>query len=108
MVEYSINYTNIFHALADDTRRDILQQLTSRQQTISELATRYTMSFAAVAKHVAVLESAALIYKTKQGRTQIIAANPATVKSAADYLRQYEIMWDQRFDRLENVIKEQL
>jgi DNA-binding transcriptional ArsR family regulator len=108
MVEYTLNYDQIFHALADQTRRDILQQVIAGEKTISEIATKYSMSFAAIAKHLNVLESAALIFKKKQGRTQIVAANPQTIASTTELLKQYERMWDQRFNNLEKILKEEL
>ncbi len=106
MVEQSLHYNNVFHALADETRRDILLQLNSGEKTISEIATKYSMSFAAIAKHLNVLEGALLIFKKKQGRLQIISANPQAVSDIAEYLKQYEAMWDKRFNNLENILKE--
>ena len=107
MVEYAINYNQIFHALSDETRRDILIQVLGGEKTISEIANKYSMSFAAIAKHLTVLESAALILKKKQGRTQIVAANPKTIASTTELLKQYERMWDQRFNKLEELLKEE-
>ncbi|MGH7196655.1 MAG: ArsR/SmtB family transcription factor [Candidatus Saccharimonadales bacterium] len=107
MVEYTVNYDNVFQALADETRRDILRRVIEGEKTITELAQKYSMSFAAVAKHLNVLESAALILKKKQGRTQVVAANPQTIADATDYLKQYEIMWHERFNKLEELLKEE-
>ncbi len=106
MVEESLNYNNVFHALADETRRDILLQLNSGEKTITEIAKKYSMSFAAIAKHLNVLEAAALIFKRKQGRLQVISPNPQTVADITEYLKQYEVMWDKRFNNLENILKE--
>lgn len=106
MVEYAINYNFVFHALADETRRDILKQVIVSEKTITEIAEKYSTSFAAIAKHLAVLESAALIIKSKQGRTQIITVNQNTISRTTHYLQQYENMWDQRFNKLENILKE--
>jgi DNA-binding transcriptional ArsR family regulator len=108
MVEYTLNYDNIFHALADQTRRDILRQVIYGEKTISEIAQKYSMSFAAIAKHLNVLEAASLIVKKKHGRTQVVAANPQTIASTTDFLKQYERMWDQRFNNLERILKEEL
>lgn len=105
MVEYTINYNSVFQALADETRRDILRRLINGEQTITEIAQKYSISFAAVAKHLNVLEAAALIIKKKQGRTQVIKANPNTIASTTDYLKRYEQMWDEKFNKLEEVIK---
>jgi DNA-binding transcriptional ArsR family regulator len=105
MVEESLQYDNIFHALADGTRRDILLQLNTGEKTITEIAKKYSMSFAAIAKHLEILESAALIFKRKQGRMRIISANPQTVSATTEYLKRYEVLWDERFNKLEKVLK---
>jgi len=106
MVEQSLHYDSVFHALADETRRDILMQLNNGEKTITEIAKKYSMSFAAVAKHLNVLEAAALIFKKKQGRVQIISANPKTVCEVTEYLKQYQVLWDKRFNNLEEMLKE--
>lgn len=106
MVEESLHYNNVFHALADETRRDILLQVNAGEKTITEIAKNYSMSFAAIAKHLNVLEAAALVFKKKQGRVQIISANTQTVADVAEYLKRYEAVWDQRFNNLEAIIKE--
>ncbi len=106
MVEQSLRINNIFHALADETRRDILMQLNYGEKTITEIAKKYSMSFAAIAKHLNVLEAATLVFKNKQGRQQVISANPKTVTHITEYLKQYEVLWNERFNNLENILKE--
>ncbi|MET1033336.1 MAG: metalloregulator ArsR/SmtB family transcription factor [Candidatus Saccharimonadales bacterium] len=106
MVEDAVRYNTIFHALADETRRDILLQVNAGEKTITEIAKKYSMSFAAIAKHLTVLESAALILKRKQGRAQVVSANPQTITDLAEYLKRYEAMWNQKFDKLEQLVKE--
>lgn len=106
MVEEIMQYNSIFHALADETRRDILLQLQNGEKTITEIAAQYSLSFAAIAKHLNVLEAAALIFKRKQGRMQMVSANPQTVSDTTEYLRRYQVVWDQRFTNLERVLKE--
>jgi len=106
MVEHPLNYNSVFHALADETRRDILLQLNSGEKTITEIAKKYSMSFAAIAKHLNVLEAATLIFKKKQGRLQVISANPQAVSDISTYLKQYEVMWATRFNNLEEILKE--
>ncbi|HXB66522.1 MAG TPA: helix-turn-helix domain-containing protein [Solirubrobacteraceae bacterium] len=86
----------VFHALADATRRDILTHAITRQQSVSALARRYEMSFAAVQKHVAVLERAALITKERRGREQIVHSNPNTLRRATELLGVFEQLWVQR------------
>jgi DNA-binding transcriptional ArsR family regulator len=94
----------IFQALADSTRRDILAQTIEREQSVSALARRYEMSFAAVQKHVAVLERAALIAKQRRGREQIVRARAPTVRKAAELLDAYEQMWIQRTTQIADVL----
>jgi DNA-binding transcriptional ArsR family regulator len=86
----------IFHALSDATRRDILARVTRTEQSVSGLAERYAMSFAAVQKHVAVLERAALVHKERKGRSQLVHAELGTVRKAALLLESYEEVWRHR------------
>lgn len=94
----------IFHALADRTRRDILERSIEREQSVSELARRYDMSFAAVQKHVAVLERAALISKERRGREQIVHASVPTIAKAIALLDQYEQLWVDRINRIDSIL----
>src|ERR1700742_1408942 len=80
----------VFHALADATRRDILARTLSGEHTVSALAEAYPMSFAAVQKHVAVLEDARLISKRRRGRERLVAANVETIRETARLLDQLE------------------
>lgn len=92
----------VFHALADVTRRDIVARvLAGEQASISALAARYEMSFAAVQKHVAVLEGAGLVTKHAQGRERIIRGNPERIARARDLLAQLEALWKARFDQID-------
>ena len=104
MVEYSTQLDLVFSSLADPTRRDIFQRVTGSEQTISEIAEHYKMSFAAVAKHLMILEKAGLITKRKKGRAQLVSAQTATLKSVEDYLQQYEQLWNKRFDALDELL----
>jgi DNA-binding transcriptional ArsR family regulator len=89
----------VFHALADATRRDILARTLSGEHTVSALAEAYPMSFAAVQKHVAVLEGARLISKRRRGRERLVAANVETIRETARLLDQLEAIWLERIDR---------
>ncbi len=92
----------VFHALADATRRDIVARvLAGEQASISVLASRYEMSFAAVQKHVAVLEGAGLVTKQAQGRERIVRGNPDRVARARSLLVQLEALWTARLGRLD-------
>jgi DNA-binding transcriptional ArsR family regulator len=94
----------IFHALADSTRRDLLARAIVREQSVSALARHYSMSFAAVQKHVAVLERAQLVTKRRQGREQIVQGNSSTLRTASDLLDAYELLWIQRATRIADVL----
>lgn len=94
----------VFHALADATRRDILSRAIVREQSVSALSRHYEMSFAAVQKHVAVLERAALIGKERRGREQIVHANTTTVRKAMQLLDAYEQLWIQRAAQIADVL----
>jgi DNA-binding transcriptional ArsR family regulator len=94
----------VFHALADATRRDIIARTMAQEQSVSSLAEHYTMSFAAVQKHVAVLERALLVSKVRRGREQIVHGNPATLRVASHLIRQYEQMWAERAQRITRLL----
>lgn len=104
MVEYDAQLDLIFSSLADPTRRDIFQRVTGSEQTISEIAEHYKMSFAAISKHLKILEKAKLISKRKNGRQQLVMAEPATLRSIEDYLVWHEQLWNNRFDALEKLL----
>lgn len=94
----------VFQALADGTRRDILVRASRREQSVSALARHYEMSFAAVQKHVAVLERAALVTKRRSGREQIVHGNASTLRDAAALLHSYEQLWIQRANQIAAVL----
>ena len=94
----------LFHALADSTRRDIVARVMGGEAaSISSLGARYDMSFAAVQKHVAVLEEAGLVTKETQGRERIVRGNPGRVARARELLAQLEDLWRARFGQLDSV-----
>lgn len=96
----------IFHALADATRRDIVTRVIAREQSVSRLASAYAMSFAAVQKHVAVLERASLVVKQRRGREQIVHADPATLERARLLLEHYETLWRHRAASIDRILAE--
>ena len=96
----------IFHALADATRRDILARVIREEHSVSALARHYPMSFAAVQKHVAVLERAALIAKEKRGREQVVHVDVTALRRAARLLDAYEQLWRHRARRIEQILAE--
>lgn len=95
-----------FQALADATRRDIVRRVTASESSVSGLAERYAMSFAAVQKHVAVLERATLVTKEKRGREQIVRANHDGLQRVRRLLDDYENIWRQRSDRIADLLAE--
>ena len=97
----------LFRALADATRRDIVARLLAGEPTsISALAERYDMSFAAVQKHVAVLEAAGLVTKHPQGRERIVRGNPERIARARALLGELEELWRARFNQLDKLFTE--
>ncbi len=95
----------LFHALADTTRRDIVTRLLGGEEaSVSTLAGRYDMSFAAVQKHVAVLEEAGLVTKRPLGRERIVRGNPQRLAHARALLQQLEHLWACRFSQLDAVL----
>ena|SRR5690554_1533888 len=96
----------VFQALAASTRRDILRRTLGEEQSVSDLAREYDMSFAAVQKHVAVLEAAQLVIKRAAGRERLVRANPEMIARARALLAQYEELWRARIDRLDALLAE--
>ena len=96
----------VFHALADATRRDIVERTMRQAQSVSTLANHYEMSFAAVQKHVAVLERAELVTKERAGREQLVRGNTVTVNVAARLLDSYVAIWHERAAAIETILAE--
>jgi DNA-binding transcriptional ArsR family regulator len=97
----------IFRALADATRRDILRRTMAGEASVSQLAAAYEMSFAAVQKHVAVLEGAGLVTKERSGRERIVRGDPEMIRKAQALLNRYEQIWRARVDRLDALLAEE-
>jgi DNA-binding transcriptional ArsR family regulator len=96
----------LFQAFADSTRRDIVRRVMVSEYSVSGLAGLYTMSFAAVQKHVAVLERASLVSKEKRGREQIVRGNHEGLQKARRLLDEYEAIWRQRVGRIADILAE--
>jgi DNA-binding transcriptional ArsR family regulator len=97
---------DLFHALADATRRDILRRSVRDEPSVSRLAEAYPMSFAAVQKHVAVLERAGLVTKERRGREQIVRSDHDAVRRARQALDRLEAAWRGRVDRMSDLLEE--
>lgn len=94
----------LFHALADRTRRDIVRRVLRGEQSITALASHYDMSFAAVQKHVAVLERAGLVVKRRTGRQQLASGDVEAVRSVASMLAGLEDVWRGRIARIDEFL----
>ena len=96
----------MFAALADQTRRDIVRRAIRAEEGVLELASHYPMSFAAVQKHVAVLERAGLVTKQRVGRRKVVRTNVQALLVARRVLDRYEGLWRARIDRMNELIAE--
>lgn len=96
----------LFRALADATRRDIVRRTLVADVSVSQLADSYDMSFAAVQKHVAVLEEAGLVTKEPRGRERMVQGNPDRIRQAQRLLDSFEEVWRSRIDRLDILLAE--
>jgi DNA-binding transcriptional ArsR family regulator len=94
----------LFHALAAATRRDILHRCIRGEPSVSRLADVYPMSFAAVQKHVAVLERAGLVIKQRRGREQLVRTDPDAIVRARGVLDELETAWRGRVDRMAELL----
>ncbi|AZZ48555.1 ArsR family transcriptional regulator [Rathayibacter rathayi] len=107
VVQADPDVDRLFRALADGTRRDIVARVLVGEQSVSALATRYDMSFAAVQKHVAVLERATLVRKRRSGREQLVRGEVAAVQRVSRLLDAYEQLWRGRVDRRSDFLNEE-
>lgn len=94
-------------ALADPTRRAILERLTLSEARVTDLAAPFDMSLNSVSKHIRVLERANLVRRRREGREHILALNPAALDEAAAWINQQRALWTHRLDRLDAILKEQ-
>ncbi len=101
------NFDRLFGALADPTRRDIVRRALDGEEGVAELAEHYAMSFAAVQKHIAVLERAGLVSKQRTGRRKVVRTNVEALRVARRLLDQYEELWRQRIDRMAVLITDE-
>src|SRR5215203_1252279 len=98
------NPDQLFAALADATRRDIVLRALDGREGVAELATHYPMSFAAVQKHVAVLERAGLVTKARDGRRKVVQTDIGRLRLARGLLDRYELLWRGRIDRMTDLL----
>ena len=100
------DFDRMFGALADHTRRDIVRRAINADEGVLELASHYPMSFAAVQKHVAVLERAGLVTKERIGRRKVVRSNVEAIRAAQRMLERYEQLWRERIQRMEQLLEE--
>ena len=106
MVEQnSTDLDAVFRALADPTRRAMLQRLTDQALSVSELAEPLDMSLAAASKHIQVLERAGLVQRTVNGRTHTCRLDAGPMHAGMEWLRHYERFWTGRVDALERLVR---
>jgi DNA-binding transcriptional ArsR family regulator len=105
MVE-SIILDDVFMALADATRRSILERVSKSEMSVGEIAQHYSLTFAGVSKHIKVLERAGIVTKRRRGKEQVVIVVPQTIAIARHEIERYAQMWGDRFDRLDSVLKE--
>ena len=106
MVEYSLQLDSTFSSLSDPIRRDILQRVAQCELSVGELVGHYNVSFAAISKHLKVLERARLITKRKEGKKHMVSLAPGALRSADEYLEQYRHMWQSRVNKLNILLEE--
>jgi len=100
------DFDRMFGALADHTRRDIVRRAIDGEEGVVELASHYPMSFAAVQKHVAILERAGLVTKQRSGRRKVVRTNLEGLRVARRLLDQYEELWRGRIARMTELVTE--
>jgi len=105
-MQTALDFDQVFAALADATRRDIVRRAITGDEGVSELADHYPMSFAAVQKHIAVLERAGLVTKHRRGRRKVVHTNVAALALARRLLDRYEELWRGRIDRMTEIINQ--
>jgi DNA-binding transcriptional ArsR family regulator len=105
-MQIALEHDRIFGALGDATRRDIVRRAIDGEEGVAELAEHYPMSFAAVQKHVAILERAGLVSKHRSGRRKVVRTNLAGLRAARRLLDRYEELWRERVERMNQLISE--
>ena len=100
------DFDRVFAALADHTRRDIVRRAISAEEGVLELAGHYPLTFAAVQKHVAILERAGLVTKERNGRRKVVRTSLERLRAVRRLLDEYEELWRGRIDRMAELIAE--
>ena len=103
-MQTTLDFDRVFRALADTTRRDIVRRAIAGEEGVAELAEHYPMSFAAVQKHIAILERAGLVTKVRSGRRKVVRTNVEGLRRARRLLDRYEELWRGRVERMSQLI----
>lgn len=106
IVEEEDRADRLFGALANSTRRDIVRRTMKDDYSVSQLARCYTTSFAAIQKHVSILEAAGLVSKRSSGREQIVTGDIKTIEDVHALLGQFEAIWRERLGRFDSVLND--
>lgn len=108
MVESSThNLDYIFQALSDSTRRSILKKVAKRERAIGEIAETYSMSLAAISKHIQSLERAGLVTRRREGSYSYVKLNPQAMISADKWMQYYRVFWKESLSSLKNFIEKE-
>ena len=107
MVESNYQLDLLFTALSDSTRRSILSRVSETEMSIGEIAQHYKLTFAAISKHIQVLEKAGLVTKKRRGKEQIVIIVPKKLDIAREHIDRYAMLWANRFDQLDKLLKEE-
>ena len=107
MVESNSKLDLLFGALADSTRRGILQRVAKSEMSIGQIASHFDLTFGAISKHVPVLDGSNLVPKRRRGTEQVVLIVPQTVRVARKHIERYARLWADRFDNLESLLKEE-
>jgi DNA-binding transcriptional ArsR family regulator len=105
-MQTTLDFDRVFGALADATRRDIVRRAIDGGEGVAELAGHYPMSFAAVQKHVAILERAGLVSKVRIGRRKVVRTNVESLRRVRRLLDRYEELWRGRLDRMAALVSD--
>ncbi|XUU60374.1 ArsR/SmtB family transcription factor [Erythrobacter sp. HA6-11] len=106
MVEYRIDQDALFRALADPSRRQIVERLSQGECTVGALAEPMNMSLAGASKHIGVLEEAGVLRREKRGRERVCKLDPNALFALRDWVERYAVFWDERLDALDKALKE--
>ncbi|GLC88104.1 ArsR/SmtB family transcription factor [Lysinibacillus piscis] len=104
MTQLAVKY-DVFQAIADPTRRHVLQLLATQDRPISHLAEHFDISRTAVVKHLKVLEQAELVSARKQGREKIYTLHANRLKELEDWLQYFNLFWDNKLSQLQTIVE---